>query len=116
LFLWFCYYILGGGLVATFLNMDENLEYQSKLMTMLIKYKQKEMKISEPLPGKSEPSSEPLFKPLSETAKNNAAKETASVSFSLPVSCKKYCDNCGIENDEKEKKCKDCGCVDFSVL
>jgi hypothetical protein len=26
LFLWFCFYILGGGLLATFLNMDENLE------------------------------------------------------------------------------------------
>ena len=101
LFLWFNYYILGGGLIATFLNMDENLEYQSKLINMLIKYKQKEMRISEPLPNKEEDGS-------SEVAKNYASKE-----FNPN---KKFCNNCGKENDEKEKKCKDCGGTDFSVL
>ncbi|MDR0475381.1 MAG: hypothetical protein LBH43_17125 [Treponema sp.] len=35
LFLWFCFYILGGGLLATFLNMDENLEILAKNVSKL---------------------------------------------------------------------------------
>jgi len=36
LFIWFIIYILGGGLIATFLNIDENIEKQNKLQKQLL--------------------------------------------------------------------------------
>ena len=36
LFLWFIIFILGGGLIATFLNIDKNIENQNKMQKLLL--------------------------------------------------------------------------------